>query len=229
MNVQNALSVGAVPVSDRFIDEYMPQANGDYVKVYLWLLRNAAREVTLSEAAGALMLTEGDVERAVKYWQERGVLTMTGQEEEKPQTDDLRSRYRGAESTRILARLKLDDTFRQLLIIAQTYLSRVMSDAEIQVLAYLYDGLSLPAEVIDYLVAYAVDNAGGDMRYIEKAGADWAANGIRTEEAARNYVKSRQGKRKKKAESVSPRIVSSDRKTDYNKLAMQDLMEKLVD
>ena len=79
MNVQNALSVGAVPVSDRFIDEYMPQANGDYVKVYLWLLRNAAWEVTLSEAAGALMLTEGDVERAVKYWQEKGVLTMTGQ------------------------------------------------------------------------------------------------------------------------------------------------------
>ena len=60
MNVQNALSVGAIPVSDRFIDEYMPQANGDYVKVYLWLLRNAAREVTLSEAAGALMLTEGE-------------------------------------------------------------------------------------------------------------------------------------------------------------------------
>lgn len=229
MDFQNALAVGMVPVSDRFIDEYMPQANGDYVKVYLWLLRKGSGEVSLSDAAGELMLTEGDVQRAVRYWQEKGVLMANANEEEQSQTDDLRSRYRGEESAKILARLKLDETFKQLLIIVQTYLSRIIGDSEMQVLAYLYDGLSLPAEVIDYLVAYAVDNAGGDMRYIEKTGVDWAQNGIRDEKAARNYVKSRSGRKKKTEGKASPRAVSSDRKTDYNKLAMQDLMEKLVD
>ena len=229
MTFENTLAVGMVPVSDRFIDEYMPQASGDYVKVYLWLLRNGTGDVSLGNAARDLMLTEGDVMRAVRYWQEKGVLRMDGQKEEIQQTDDLRSRYRGAESTKILTRLKLDETFRQLLIIVQTYLSRILSDAEAQVLAYLYDGLSLPAEVIDYLVAYAVDNAGGDIRYIEKTGVDWAQNGIRDEKAAKEYVKTRQGRKKKTSEKASPRAVSSDRKTDYNKLAMQDLMEKLVD
>ena len=225
MNVQNALSVGAVPVSDRFIDEYMPQANGDYVKVYLWLLRNAAREVTLSEAAGALMLTEGDVERAVKYWQEKGVLTMTGQEEERPQTDDLRSRYFGFSGAKKLAVLKNDETFKQLLIIVQTYLSRIIIDAEAEVLAYLYDGLSLPAEVIDYLVAYAVDNAGGDMRYIEKTGIDWARNGVRDEEGAKVYLKMYRFKNKRKdRQSVHNMGGGSEYSGD-----MEELMKRLVD
>lgn len=30
---------GHTPVSDVFLDEYMPAANGEYVKVYLYLLR----------------------------------------------------------------------------------------------------------------------------------------------------------------------------------------------
>ena len=33
-------SVGTTSISNIFLDEYMPGANGEYVKVYLYLLRS---------------------------------------------------------------------------------------------------------------------------------------------------------------------------------------------
>ena len=61
-------------VPDEFIDEYMAAANGEYVKVYLYLLRHGAEELEISRIADALNHTEADVRRALAYWQRAGVL-----------------------------------------------------------------------------------------------------------------------------------------------------------
>ena len=42
---KNRLAVGATPVPDVFIDTYMAGASGEYVKVYLYLLRHQQEEV----------------------------------------------------------------------------------------------------------------------------------------------------------------------------------------
>ena len=34
-------------ISNRFLDGYMPSANGEFVKIYLYLLRHACQEKTL--------------------------------------------------------------------------------------------------------------------------------------------------------------------------------------
>ena len=61
----------ATLVANEFIDRYMPSANGEYVKVYLYLLRHAEEEITTAEIADALELTEGDVRRALTRWKRR--------------------------------------------------------------------------------------------------------------------------------------------------------------
>lgn len=61
-------------VADAFIDEYMAAANGEYVKVYLYLLRHRTEEVTVDAVAEALGHTEADVRRALAYWEKKGVL-----------------------------------------------------------------------------------------------------------------------------------------------------------
>ena len=38
-------------ITNEFIDEYMPTANGEYVKVYLYLLRHEERPVEIAEIA----------------------------------------------------------------------------------------------------------------------------------------------------------------------------------
>ncbi len=59
-------------VPNIFIDEYMAQANGEYVKVYLYLLRSMNRlecSFSLSQIADHFDCTERDVLRALKYWE----------------------------------------------------------------------------------------------------------------------------------------------------------------
>lgn len=62
-----------------FIDQFMPSANGSYVKVYLYLLRCFAAncpEVTISSIADHLENTEKDIIRALAYWEKLNLLTL---------------------------------------------------------------------------------------------------------------------------------------------------------
>ena len=61
----------ATAISNYFFDNYMPQANGDFVKVYLYLLRcltDPSKNVSVSFIADKLNITDNDVERALRYW-----------------------------------------------------------------------------------------------------------------------------------------------------------------
>ena len=73
-DLKSALTLNAVMVAAEFIDRYMAAANGEYVKVYLYLLRHQERDVTVTEIADALNHTEADVRRALAYWKRQGVL-----------------------------------------------------------------------------------------------------------------------------------------------------------
>ena len=60
-----------------FLDGYMPVANGEFVKIYLYLLRvsqDPAKSVSLSQIADRMTCTENDVVRAVRYWEKTGLL-----------------------------------------------------------------------------------------------------------------------------------------------------------
>ncbi len=60
-----------------FLDGYMPEANGEFVKIYLYLLRvsqDPAKSVSLSQIADRMTCTENDVVRAVRYWEKTGLL-----------------------------------------------------------------------------------------------------------------------------------------------------------
>ncbi len=65
-------------VSNFFIDYYMTEANGEFVKIYLYLVRllNSGRVVTVADIADHFNLTEKDICRAVKYWIKQGVLQL---------------------------------------------------------------------------------------------------------------------------------------------------------
>ncbi len=70
---------GATLVDNTFIDCYMAKANGEFVKVYLFLLRSAGegRDVTIPGIADFFEQTEGDVVRALNYWQSAGLISMS--------------------------------------------------------------------------------------------------------------------------------------------------------
>ena len=75
MTWKDRWSVPATAVADEFIDRYMAGANGEYVKVYLYILRHQGEEITIEAIADALDHTESDVRRAVSYWEKLGILS----------------------------------------------------------------------------------------------------------------------------------------------------------
>lgn len=76
--VTDRQSHGATVVSNRFVDEYMAEANGEFVKVYLLLLRQMTHggELSVAGMADRLNNTEADVLRALKYWEKTGLIRL---------------------------------------------------------------------------------------------------------------------------------------------------------
>lgn len=75
----------ATILSNIFIDRFMPKANGEFVKVYIYLLRMLGRPEEafgLSQMADSLFCTEGDILRALKYWESEKLITLLYEEAE---------------------------------------------------------------------------------------------------------------------------------------------------
>lgn len=70
---------GHTLVPNLFLDNYMPEANGEYVKIYLYLLRclrSDSQELSLALIADKFEHTENDVRRALKYWEKMKLLKL---------------------------------------------------------------------------------------------------------------------------------------------------------
>ena len=77
-------------LENEFIDQYMAKANGEYVKVYLLILRHMNRVtglLSVSEMADLLECTEKDIHRALRYWQAQGLLDYGEVSGREPETE----------------------------------------------------------------------------------------------------------------------------------------------
>ena len=77
--------LSATSISNNFIENYMPKAAGEFVKIYIYLLKCLGeKETSLSipDIADVFNNTEKDVIRALKYWERKGLLKLTFDEGE---------------------------------------------------------------------------------------------------------------------------------------------------
>ncbi|KAI4449833.1 hypothetical protein C823_004366 [Eubacterium plexicaudatum ASF492] len=72
-------TLAATYVPNTFIDEYMTHADGEFVKIYLYLLRcmnHPDTTFSISDIADKFDHTEKDVTRALKYWEKMHLLRL---------------------------------------------------------------------------------------------------------------------------------------------------------
>ena len=249
MDIRCRFQVNGTIVDNEFIDRYMAAANGEYVKVYLYLLRHGQEPLNVSNIADALNHTEADVKRALAYWEKLGALkldnsqtareTAAVQRERLAETEERWGSRQAADAMEGLMRTQISDSaeapadrsdrpdssdrnqpggqkvqaetaasaaarkpysqeqvnrlsededFAQLLYIAQKYMNKVFTPRECEVFAYLYDGLRLSAELLEYLVEYCVQGGHTSIRYIETVGLNWHEKGLLTVDAAKAYA-----------------------------------------
>ena len=80
ISLQNSSELEVTILSNRFIDNFMPRANGEFVKVYIYLLRavsSSPSSFSLEHMADRLFCTERDIFRALKYWEGEKILSLT--------------------------------------------------------------------------------------------------------------------------------------------------------
>lgn len=84
LTLKKKFQANATLLPNDFIDNYMIDANGEFVKVYLFLLRHLddpCSSLTLSTIADCLNNTEKDILRAFRYWESAGLLRLEHDQE----------------------------------------------------------------------------------------------------------------------------------------------------
>lgn len=204
-------------VSDEFIEHHMPRANGEFVKIYLYLLHRmkaGCADIDIASVADVFSCTENDILRALRYWEAEGVLKLSAQEPPEAGPEPEAGRTAGSGSSRAAAgtsapagsedntagsdsisntrlrQLKSEnEDVQRLLYVTEKYLGHPLTTADMRRIVYLYDGLHFSADMVEYLVEYCISRGNTNVRYIEAVGRDWHKDGILTPEAAKERTK----------------------------------------
>ena len=78
-----------------------------------------------------------------------------------------------------MSRLTSDESFKQLIYIAQQYLNKLLTPTDCQILGNLYSNLGFSGELLEYLIEYCVQNHHTSLRYMEKVALGWHKRGIK--------------------------------------------------
>lgn len=198
-------SVFAVPSS--VVDKHIKLASEAQLKVLLYLLRNADRDISDADISEALRISAEETANAVEFWTERGLLAESGDvfipadkteqsikavENTVPEAPVKKhttvSRARRPDSAFVSKLLKEDAILAGLLEDAQTVLKKPLSSGDTATLVMLYDTFGLPCEVIAMMMTYLASVGNANMRSIERMGIRWSDEGIKTADDAEREI-----------------------------------------
>jgi len=192
--LKQATKAGITLIKNLFIDYYMIPANGEYVKIYLYILRclgdaTLGASLSINTFADIFDCTEKDVMRALRYWEKTGVLSLEFSDgvlsairksfQKNPPTE-INPGY-GYRTSRSMKNQMTWD-------FAQKYMGKTLNETETNTILYFYDTLGFSADLIEYLLEYCASNNKKSFRYIEKTGISWHEAGIATPSQAKEYV-----------------------------------------
>lgn len=205
-------------ISNRFIRTYMLKANGNFVKIYLYLLMVCQHpadfdDISVGRLADLMECTENDILRALRYWQKEGLLILQGEDTDitgitlldmhAPAPDSLdetaaseeillpeRQTYTPLQADALLKDIEIERTITR---IEQT-LGAPVSPAHLQLILYFMCDLGFSSELLITLYEVAVKKGKKKPNYIEAIGIEWAKKGIATPEQAREEAASFSGR-----------------------------------
>lgn len=181
-------------VPDSFIQKYLPDAPGDHVKVFIYLLMSSHKEgidASPEHMSKLLGIPESVILAALKYWEKLRLLKVyyesgkvagikiTINASSKPKEEHRLSQ------SRVKKLINDNDDAKTLQYVTEKYLGRPLTFNELSTLLYFMDELHLPVELCEYLVEYCISKGHPSIRYIEKVGLAWHKEGYRTVEEAK--------------------------------------------
>lgn len=206
-------------VPNVFIDEYMADAQGEYVKIYLYLLRcmtGKKETISISRMADTFDLTEKAVKRALRYWEKAHLLRLEFEDEqltgiclveqtaarsaEKKKSDKVSLRKekkideaptKTAYSSDEIDSFGRQESIKELLYAAESLVGRSLTRTDLNAMLSWYDELSFSPELIIYLVEYCCESGHKSLHYMNKVALSWKESGVETEKQAKELVRQR--------------------------------------
>lgn len=201
-------SIFAVPSS--LVDRHIKLASESQLKVILYLLRHSGEAISEASVAKALSISDSEVQNAVDFWTERGLITRSREEfipsagaaetEVKPAMQSAEtvspepvkhtavSRAVRPDPLFVARVMNEDKNLVGLLDEAQTVLGKPLSPGDTATLVMLYSTFGLPCDVLALLINYVASTGSASIRAVEKLGITWSDNGINTAEAAEREI-----------------------------------------
>ncbi|MDK2828617.1 MAG: hypothetical protein PWP67_1423 [Clostridium butyricum] len=193
-------SVGFTPVSNIFIEKYMTQARGEFIKIYLLMLKyNVSGELGVSSSilASSLNLLESDIMNALHYWNDLGVIKLTSIDkmgnfniEFLDLADEVKSPTKQIDLLEALDSNNTKDMLKDI----EVLLGRPLSPNEMSLYLNWQHEFGFSSELILILIEYCVSKGKSDHRYIEKVALAWHDQKISTVEQAQNLIKKTEDK-----------------------------------
>lgn len=188
------------PVSNIFIEKYMPNARGEFIKVYLLMLKyNLSGEIGVSSSilASSLNLLESDIINALNYWNDEGVLKLTPID--KMGNFDVSFIDLSAETKTTNNQINLldelsDQTNNGMLRDIEMLLGRPLSPSEFTTYIGWKKQFNFTSELILLLIEYCVSKGKNNSRYMEKVAIAWNEMNITTIDEAQNYIRKTEDK-----------------------------------
>ena len=186
-------------VENIFINEYLPQAPGDYVKVYLYALLYAKQQIEITHhgIATQLGLTEGDVDLAWQYWEKMGVVKRDIRSRQKLDYSVTFTNLRGLmyagttetpQKNSKLSESLCDETLSDIYGFVENLKGKPVSPKEMQEIAEWRGKISAEPEVVKKAFEYCYEKKKTQPKYIEAVIREWTERGIKTAEEADEYL-----------------------------------------
>jgi len=194
-----AKNLDYTPVSNIFIDNFMAKARGEYVKVYLLVLKYCVSgEIGVNSTliASNLCLLETDVINAWNYWNDEGVVKLTPIDNMGNYNIEFLELTKTTDSSKSVNLLKeLDNSLvKDMLQDIERLLARPLSPKEMTTYLGWQKDFNFTPELILLLIEYCVSKGKSDYRYIEKIAISWNDNDITNIDQAQTYIKKHEDK-----------------------------------
>lgn len=199
-----------VTLSANFVDHFMPQARGEYVKVYITILRyiqTGEDGVTTNFMAEILGLLETDVLKALEYWHEVGLISLNTIDahgnlsiEIKESQAIIQPYGRNQQKTEFAPlepsepAIQKDDLLDPMLKEISMLMGRPLSSTDAEKFLYFKEKYHFPEEVIILMVQHCVLKGKTNMRYIETVAINWESRGVKTIQLAQENIKKHEDK-----------------------------------
>ena len=184
-------------VENVFINEYMTEAPGEYVKAYLYGLFCSEHGMELKSAlmAEVLHMDEDRLREAWEYWERMNVVAI--EEEDDDYTvvflslrEQLFSGEQGVERAIEMSDevIDEDEEFKCLTEAAEDLLGRPLNGRELQEIGSWTKELGVPGEVIHEAFDYCVEIGKPSINYISKVILAWAKEGLTDRKMVKEYL-----------------------------------------